>query len=80
MRGDFKSSAQHLAACLTRMPPPDPGVETDEWALRQQALSLLRTGDRTAIAAFLHDRERRTIAAYGLERFWRPTPFPFELG
>lgn len=78
MQGDFATAARHLRTYIDRMAPIHRGVMDDYWTLQVEIESILRAGDRSAIAAFLHDLERRTIKAYGLNRFWRPTPFPFE--
>jgi hypothetical protein len=85
MRGDFATAADRLQAYLDRMQVyrdlSDPRLReiyAEEDRHRQALPDVLRGGDRAAIAAFLHAMEERTIAHYGLERFWNPTPFPFE--
>ena len=32
-----------------------------------------------AVASLLHENERSTVALLKLEKYWQPTPFPFEL-
>jgi hypothetical protein len=78
MQGDFAASAERLQAYIEWMRPAFGKTDTD--ALREEAeiRDVMRTGDRTAIAAFLHAMEERTVAAHGLQRYWRRTPFPFE--
>jgi hypothetical protein len=84
-RGDFATAADRLQAYLDRM---QVYLDLSDLRLReicaeedrhQQALlDVLRGGDRAAIAVFLHAMEERTIAHFGLQRFWNRTPFPFE--
>lgn len=78
MRGDFASADGQLEAYFVRMGPP----HALAGAARRQALlqiqAILRTNDPALIAAHFHAMEERTIAHYGLQRYWRPTPFPFE--
>lgn len=78
MQGDFAAAARHLRSYIDRMEAVHRGVMDTYWTLQTDIARTLEGADPTAIAAFLHDLERRTITAYGLERFWRPTPFPFE--
>lgn len=78
MRGEFSAAAAHLKALSDRRAASGHGGEDDVTMLEGDALRVLRTGDPAAIAAFLHDLERRTVTAYGLARHWQPTPFPFE--
>ena len=78
MRGDFTMAADQLEAYFVRMGPPTSGVGTEERQARLDIQSVLRTNDPIAIAAHFHAMEERTIAAYGLQRYWRRTPFPFE--
>ncbi len=80
MQGDFATAARHLRTYIDRMEPVHRGVMDEYWTLQTDIERVLHSGDRMAIAAFLHDLERRTMTAYGLHRFWRPTPFPFERG
>lgn len=80
MRGDFAAGANHLEALLQRRAASGL-VGTDQATLLEREVqSLLQSADRAAIAAFLHDLERRTIGAHGLERYWQKAPFPFERG
>lgn len=78
MRGDFVTAADHLDPYFARVKPPPgwPMSEADKLLLDVQAV--LRTNDATAIAAHLHAMEERSIAHYGLQKYWRRTPFPFE--
>lgn len=78
MRGDFAAAATHLKALSDRRAASGHAAEDDVTMLEGEAQRVLRTGDPTAIANFLHDLERRTVTAYGLARHWQPTPFPFE--
>jgi hypothetical protein len=80
MHGDFTVAADHMQALLDRMTPFSSVIGDAGLQFEKAILRVLRTGDRAAIAAFLHDLERRTIAAHGLERYWQPLPFPFERG
>lgn len=80
MAGDFAGAAYELSSLLERMGPPPEGPAGVGRRLQADILRSLRTGNRAAIAAFLHDLELQTIAAYGLERYWQPAPFPFESG
>ena len=41
---------------------------------------LARMADRTAIAALLGDWEMSTVKRWGIDDFWRPSPFPLEGG
>lgn len=41
-------------------------------------LDRLRRGDSGEIAALLHEWEATAARAYGVERYWEPSPFPFE--
>lgn len=78
MRGNFAAAANQLQAFFERMGPPPPWMVGDERRQQEAIRDALRTDDRTVIAAFLHAMEERTIAAFGLQRFWNRTPFPFE--
>jgi hypothetical protein len=78
MRGEFSAAAAHLKALSDRRAASGHAAEDDVTMLEGDALRVLRTGDPTAIATFLHDLERRTVTAYGLARHWQPTPLPFE--
>lgn len=42
-------------------------------------LDHLRRGDPAPIAALLHEWEAIAAKAWGIERYWEPSPFPFEL-
>jgi hypothetical protein len=78
MRGDFTMAADQLEAYFVRVGPPPPWIGTEERQALLHIQANLRTNDPTAIATFLHALEERTIAAHGLQRYWRRTPFPFE--
>lgn len=78
MRGDFATAADHLQAYLDLAGPPWSPIGIEEHRQREALRDVLRAGDRAAIAAFLHAMEERTIDAFGLQRFWNRTPFPFE--
>ena len=78
MQGDFSTAAGQLESYLGRLDPPAPWWPSDLRKQEKDILAILRTGERTAIAAFLHAMEERTIAVDGLQRHWRRTPFPFE--
>lgn len=39
----------------------------------------LQRDDRKAVAALLRDWESFTVSHKGLEKYWQPSPFPFEL-
>ncbi len=80
MQGEFVAAAERLQAYFDWMGTPLPWGGAEERAQQEALRDMLRTGDRIAIAAFLHAMEERTIAAHGLQRFWRRTPFPFERG
>jgi hypothetical protein len=45
----------------------------------ESLLELLAGGEPSAIAALLHQWEATAARAWGLERYWEPSPFPFEL-
>jgi hypothetical protein len=78
MQGDFATAADQLQTYLDRMAPPWSPIGAEVRRQEEALRDVLRGGDRAVIAAFLHAMEERTIAHYGLRRFWRPTPFPFE--
>ncbi|NKC31479.1 hypothetical protein [Falsiroseomonas selenitidurans] len=78
MRGDFATAADRLKAYIERTGTPSSPLGIQEHQRRGALLDALQTGDRSAIAAFLHEMEERTIAHHRLQRFWRRTPFPFE--
>lgn len=78
MHGDFSTAAELMHRLLDRLGPARDGPAGDQRRFEHEIHRILRTGNRAAIAAFLHDLERRTIAAHGLERYWQPAPFPFE--
>lgn len=81
MQGDFATAADLLQADLDRMAWYSHVVGvTDVEQLQREILKILHTGDAVAVAAFLHELEHRTIAEFGLERYWQRTPFPFERG
>lgn len=42
-------------------------------------LELLRQGTPAPVASLLHDWETLAVKARRIERYWEPTPFPFEL-
>jgi len=81
MQGDFAAAADHLSSYLqgkeiySRQNPAN-----DNQRLQEDILRVLRTGDKIAIAAFLHQVEQQPIVKFRLERFWQRTPFPFERG
>lgn len=78
MQGDFAAAADQLQAYFDRMGPP-PAWMTGDRRWEEEALrDMFRKGDRAAVAGLLHDMEQRTISAFGLQRFWRQAPFPFE--
>lgn len=78
MKGDFSAAAVHLQAYLDLGEPLWSAVGMAEHREQATLRDVLRSGDRTAIAASLHAMEERTIAHDGLQRFWNRTPFPFE--
>lgn len=78
MHGQFATAAACLQAYLDRIDPPRDRFSAEARAFREAIRDILLTNDPTAIAAHLHTMEERTIAAFGLQRFWRRTPFPFE--
>jgi len=78
MRGCFDEAANQLQAYLDRLRKSDAGLADRRRQQHGSLLAILRTNDATAIAAHLHAMEERTIAHYGLQRYWRRTPFPFE--
>lgn len=78
MRGDFATAADQLEAYFARMGPPPAWVSGQEREFLLEIQAVFRTNDATAIAAHLHAMEERTIAHYGLQRYRRRTPFPFE--
>lgn len=78
MRGDFAMAADRLEAYFVRMRPLNSVIRTERQQMLLDVQSILRTNDAKAIAAHLHAMEEATIAAHGLQRHWRRTPFPFE--
>ena len=45
---------------------------------KQHLYDLVCAGDRAGIIALLHRWEAETVAAWGLAKFWEPSPFPIE--
>jgi hypothetical protein len=42
-------------------------------------LAALKRGRPDAVASILHEWEAIAVQAWGVERYWQPSPFPFEL-
>lgn len=63
------------------VPPKSESVDED-WEATvvklETLLDRLRQGDPEPIAALLHEWEAIAVKARGLERYWEPSPFPFE--
>ncbi len=78
MQGDFALAADQLQIYFDRMSIIPDLKDSAEYRQQEAIRDVLRTGDRTAIASCLHTMEERTIDAFGLQRFWRRAPFPFE--
>lgn len=78
MHGDFAAAADQLQAFFGRMGESYQHMDSENRQLEENIYRVLRTGDHSSIGSLLHAMEERTIAKYGLERFWRRTPFPFE--
>ncbi|MBS7789798.1 anion permease [Roseococcus sp. SDR] len=78
MRGEF-AKASGLLSDISKAVRPSDARSADRIEQEDAELqSILRSNDAPVIAAHLHAMEEATIAAHGLQRHWRRTPFPFE--
>lgn len=61
----------------------NPSQAYGEWletiANLEKLLGLLDGGERSAVASLLHEWEALAVKKRGVERYWEPSPFPFEL-
>lgn len=78
-RGDF-DTARAICAHFFREIPFKPWYDGKDYAGIMPVLRLLlAANDRAGLARVLHQWEADSIEACKLEKFWEPTPFPFEL-
>jgi hypothetical protein len=78
-RGDF-DAARAICANFFREIPFKPwyGGKDDD-GIMPVLRPLLTANDRAGLARVLHQWEADSIRACKLDKFWEPTPFPFEL-
>ena len=85
MVGDFARAASILLTYVERMEAfltkdfrfPDQPMPPHLLLCRALA-DILTTQDPVRIAAHMHAMEAATIAHHKLQKYWQPTPFPFE--
>lgn len=87
LRDEIERQRQHIAAdlrpggALERRPSLQKGYE--DWRSKvdnlDRLLELLRQGTPAPVASLLHDWEAHAVKTRRIERYWEPSPFPFEL-
>lgn len=75
--------ARDCATGLKGASVSNPSRAYGEWletiANLEKLLGRLEGGEPSAIAALLHEWEALAVKKRGVERYWEPSPFPFEL-
>jgi hypothetical protein len=85
MAGDFARAASILLKYVVRMeahfteaPNPQGRPMPSDLVVCRALAETLATQDRARIVAHLRGMEAATIDHYKLQKYWQPTPFPFE--
>ncbi|WP_368418508.1 hypothetical protein [Rhodovarius sp.] len=85
MAGDFARAASILLKYVVRMeahfaaaPNPRGRPMPSDLVVCRALAETLATEDRARIVAHLRGMEAATIGYYKLQKYWQPTPFPFE--
>lgn len=78
-----RNFARACASGLKGASASNPSRGYGEWletiANLEKLLGLLHGGRPSTIAALLHEWEALAVKKRGIERYWEPSPFPFEL-
>ena len=78
-RGDFDAARAICAQFPQEHPAVPPTLYEDHDAILPVLRPLLAANDRGGLARVLHKWEADSVKACKLDKFWEPTPFPFEL-
>ena len=80
---NHRNFARACATGLKGASLSNPSRGYGEWletiANLEKLLGLLRGGESSPVAALLHEWEALAVKKLGIERYWEPSPFPFEL-
>jgi hypothetical protein len=83
VKRNHRNFARACATGLKGASESNPSRAYGEWletiANLEKLLGLLDDGEPSAIAALLHKWEALGVQQRGIERYWEPSPFPFEL-
>lgn len=78
-RNFARACATGLKGASTSNPSRAYGDWLETIANLEKLLELLHGGEPAAIAALLHEWEALSVQKHGVELYWKPSPFPFEL-